>query len=642
MQQIIDQLNKWAYEYYCLDQPSVPDSTYDALYDKLVKLEKESGIVLPCSPTLKVGGEPLLKFEQYVHPNRLYSLDKAQTYLAIEDWTTKVEKAVGKVTYTVELKYDGLSVSAIYNNGLLQTVATRGNGKVGENITAQARCVRTLPLTIGYKEQTTFIGEAIMKLSSLANYNKLFPNQQLKNARNGAAGALRNLDPKVSMQRNLDIIMYALGNEVASVNSQVELVAFLQKNLFKTNDVFKTAKNYQEILEIIKRIEVERDNYDFLIDGIVIKVDDFEKRKVLGYTDKFPRWAIAFKFEAEEVATTLIDCVWQVGRTGKLTPLAILSPVELCGATIKRATLNNFDDIRRKKLSKNSLVLIRRSNDVIPEVLSILEENENSTKIELIKNCPSCNSELKSIGAHIFCQNHLNCSAQIIARLTHYASKSATDIVGLSGKTAEQLSQVLNIRQASQLYKLTSNDLANLEGFKQKRIDNLLSAIEQSKKVQLANFIYALGIDNIGIVSARQLAKRYGSVEALSHATREELMRLDEVGEIVAEGVAQFFEDEFNINEVAELARLGIAPTYKENAVGIFSGKKMLITGVLTNYTREQAQKLIEQNGGEIATSVSKSVDILIVGEQAGSKLAKAQQLNIQIMTEDEFIKLLS
>ena len=641
MQQMVNQLNKWAHEYYVLDNPTVPDTTYDALYDQLVLLEKQTGVVLPDSPTRRVGGEPLKNFVQHTHRQRLYSLDKVQSFGELNDWVAKVQKEVGQVEFSVELKYDGLTINATYENGVLVGASTRGNGVVGEDVTEQVKTIRTVPLTIPFGGVCELQGEGIMKLSQLNKHNQKHPNDTLKNARNAAAGAIRNLNPKVTAERNLDVIFYSAGyTEGLNCQSQSELVDFLKDCGMLTNFVFQTARSFDEIRAIIEKIGQMRSSLDFLIDGVVIKVNNFALREELGYTDKFPKWAVAYKFDAEQVTTTLQNVDWQVGRTGKLTPVAILQPVELCGATIKRATLNNFGDITRKKLHKNALVFIRRSNDVIPEVLGAAEEGGEIILKPTV--CPECGSPLTEVGAHLFCTNASHCLPQIVQRITHYCSKNACDIDGISEKTVGALVENLGVTSVADLYSLTAEDLSTLEGFKQKKIQNTLNALQQSKNVKLAQFIFALGLDNVGSVTAKDLAAKYGSVEALSKATADELTQIDGIGDVVAEGIVQYFAQQENLNIISRLKDIGINPTYQvEEKSGAFMGKKVVLTGSLTNFTRSQAQKLIEQNGGEISSSVSKSVNLVVAGTDAGSKLAKAEALGIEIIDEQTFQQLL-
>ena len=640
MQQMVQQLNKWAYEYYVLDNPSVSDTVYDALYDQLVLLEKQTGIVLPDSPTHRVGGETLKEFSQHKHLKRLYSLDKVQSFGELSQWVEKVQKQLGNVQFSLELKYDGLTINVTYDQGKFVGAATRGKGIVGEDVTEQVKTIKTVPLSIPYTGLCEIQGEGIMKLSNLEKYNKKHPNDQLKNARNGVAGAIRNLNPKVTAERNLDVVFYSLGySEGMQIGSQSQLVEFLKSCQMLTSNEFAIVETFEQAKAQIEKIGQMRPHFDFLIDGVVVKVNDFELREQLGYTDKFPKWAVAFKFDAEQVATTLLDVDWQVGRTGKLTPVGLLEPVELCGATISRATLNNFGDITRKNLHKNALVFVRRSNDVIPEVLGSAEQG--GVAIEKPTHCPSCGSQLQEVGAHLFCTNAENCRPQIVARISHYCSKNACDIDGLSDKTVEQLVDSLGISSVADLYTLTTEQLLTLEGFKQRKANNIVSAIDKSKSVNLERFIFALGLDNVGSVTAKDLATKYGSVDALSQASKESLLEIDGIGEIVAEGIVQYFQEQQNVEIVQKLQNIGIDPQLSETKVGVFTGKKIVLTGSLQNYTRSQATKLIEENGGEVSSSVSKSVNLVIAGAEAGSKLAKAHALGIDVITEEQFQQML-
>ena len=644
MEEMVAQLNKWAYEYYVLDQPSVPDTQYDALYDQLALLEKQTGKVLPDSPTHRVGGEPLANFVKHDHLKRLYSLDKVQSFGELKEWVDKIEKALGKTEFTVELKYDGLTINVTYRNGLFVGASTRGNGVTGEDVTEQVKTIRSVPLSIPFDGVCELQGEGIMRLSVLEKYNRAHPDDALKNARNAAAGAIRNLDPKVTAERNLDVVFYSNGYEEGlTARSQTELVDFLRSCGMLTNHVFEKAYSYSEIRSVIEQIGRQRASFDFLIDGVVIKVNDFALREKLGYTDKFPKWAVAYKFDAEQATTELLDVDWQVGRTGKLTPIGKLDAVELCGATIRRATLNNFGDITRKHLKKHALVFIRRSNDVIPEVLGAAEEGGE----EIVKptHCPSCGAALEEVGANLYCVNAEHCRPQIVARITHYCSKNACDIDGLSDKTVELLVDGLGVRSVADLYDLTEADLTPIfvtSSKESKKAQNVIIAIEKSKQVNLAQFIYALGLDNVGTVTARELASQFGSIASLSKATREQLAAIDGIGDVVADGIVQFFAEEQNMEILNRLKAIGIDPVYRTNVSrGAFAGKKVLLTGSLQNYTRSQASKLIEERGGEIAPSVSRSVNLVVAGEDAGAKLNKARALGIEIIDERSFIELL-
>ena len=637
MQEIVKQLNQWAYEYYVLDKPTVADTQYDALYDQLVLLEKQTGVVLPDSPTHRVGGEPLKNFVQHKHLKRWYSLDKVQSFGELQEWMQKVNKAVGEVEFTVELKYDGLTINVTYEDGNFAGAATRGNGIVGEDVTEQVKTIKTVPLSIPFKGKCELQGEGIMRLSALEKYNREHPKDILKNARNAAAGAIRNLDPKVTAQRNLDVVFYSNGYEEGlQVHSQTQLVKFLQENGMLTNYVFKRAKTFEEVKAVINYIGEKRSSFDFLIDGVVIKTNDFAVREKLGYTDKFPKWAIAYKFDAEQVTTKLNQVEWQVGRTGKLTPIGKLDAVELCGATIRRATLNNFGDILRKKLKTNALVFVRRSNDVIPEVLGAAEEGGE----EIVKPtvCPACGFPLQEVGANLYCVNAENCRPQIVARLSHYCEKGACDIEGLSDKTVNLMVDKLDVRSVADLYRLTKEQLLTLEGFKDKKAQNVVDAVEKSKNVALPQFIYALGLDNVGTVTAKDLAAMFGSVDNLQKATMEQLTSIDGIGDVVAEGIVQYFKESQNLEIIRQLKEAGINPQmHLQEKKGPFLGKKVVLTGSLSHYTRSEASKIIESLGGEVSSTVSKTVNLVVAGEDAGSKLQKAQSLGIEIIDEQQF-----
>lgn len=638
MKELVKLLNKYAYQYYVLDEPTVADVQYDALYNELSALEKETGIVLPDSPTRKIGGDPIKEFAPHKHIKKLYSLDKCNSYDELREWSEKIKKVAPDAVYTLEYKLDGLTLCLTYENGYFKGAATRGNGEVGEDVTAQVSTIKSIPLSVPYKGVFEAQGEGIMRLSALKKYNETAV-EPLKNARNGVAGAIRNLDPKVTASRNLDIIFYNV-NYIKGENiaSQRENIDFLKRNSFKTDMLFVTS----DIEEIIKKIDsVDRKSLDFLIDGMVIKVDDLALRERLGYTDKFPRWAIAYKFEAEETTTILEDVQWNVGRTGKLTPLAILEPVELCGATIRRATLNNYDDIQRKKVKIGSRVFIRRSNDVIPEILGVSEDN-GGKEIPVPTVCPACGSDLVRDGAHIYCPNEGDCPPQIIGRLTHFAEKDCMDIRGVSEKSIEGLHEKLGVRFPTDLYSLTRDDLARLDGFKDKKIDNFLASVEKSKSVPLDRFINALGIENIGKKSARDLAERFGSISELMKADEATLVEVDEIGDIVAESITSYFGKHGWLIE--KFKEIGIDPKFNvvKPTGGVLTGKKLVLTGTLPTLTRTEATELIEKAGGTTSSSVSKNTDYVLAGENAGSKLDKARSLGVKIITENELLTMIN
>ncbi len=640
--ELVNILNKWAYEYYVLDNPTVSDKEYDALYDELRALEAASGEVYPDSPTRRVGGEPIKGFEKHTHIARLFSLDKAVTEDALFSFLTKAEKLSSKpVEYTVEYKFDGLTVCLTYDKGHFVRATTRGNGTVGEDVTAQVLTIKSFPLVIDYTGTLEVRGEAVIRLSVLEKYNATAA-EPLKNARNAAAGAIRNLDPKVTELRKPDIYFYDVNfASETPPQSQTEAHEFLQKQGFKVYPYFAVCKTKEEVLAAVRHIETERKVIDVLTDGAVIKVNNERLREELGFTDKFPRWALAFKFEAEEVTTVVKSVIWQVGRTGKLTPLAVLEPVELGGVTVSRATLNNFGDITRKDVKIGSRVLVRRSNEVIPEILGATEHYEHSEEIAKPVVCPYCGEALQEIGAHLFCPNK-RCVPRVVAALDHYAGKNAMNIDGFSESTAEQLVRIGKVEKPSDLYKLTAEDLAQLDGFKSKKINNLLSAIEKSKTPTLDAFIFAIGVDGVGRVAAKDLAAKFQSVENLQNATSEELIAMENVGEITAAAITAYFRDESNLAELDALRQAGVVPTWTERKTeGSFAGESVVLTGTLTSFKRSEAQKMIEERGGVCQSAVTAKTTLVVAGEEAGSKLAKAQKLGIRVIDEETFKQML-
>ncbi len=647
MREIVDKLNLWAYHYYTLDEPLVSDAEYDKLYDELLKLEKKTGIVLDNSPTQRVGGDVLEKFEKHIHLQELYSLQKAQSIEELREFCRRCEKFLKeynslhnvnkKLEYYVEFKFDGLTINLTYDNGKLISASTRGNGIYGEEVFEQVKTIKSIPLEIDYNGLVEIQGEAIMPLSALKKYNEL--NEiPLKNARNAAAGAIRNLDPKKTAQRNLDAFIYNVGFKAnAPFKTQEEMIDFLRKNKFKVNNYEKKCETLEQIIEKIQEIEKLRKEVDYLTDGAVIKVNDFELREYFGYTNKFPRFAIAYKFEAQEYSTILKDVVWNVGRSGKVTPTAILEEVEIGDVTVKRATLNNYDDIQRKNVKINSRVLVRRSNDVIPEILGVLP-SEDSNEIEILPptHCPFCKSELIKDGVHIFCTNTLGCTPQLISSLVHFSSKTAMNIEGLSEKTIESLFENLKVDTVYKIYDLTFEKLLTLDKFKEKKAKNLLNSIEKSKNVNLENFIYALGIKNVGIKTAKDLAKKYKNLDSLRVVTEKELLEIQDIGEVVARCIFEFFNDEYSKKSLDLLLSKGIKiESYKDITENEFTDKKVVITGTFENYKRSDLENFFSENGLIVQSSVGKSTDFLIVGEKAGSKLKKALELGVEIISQE-------
>ncbi len=643
--ELVRLLNRYAAAYYEQDAPLVSDAEYDALYDELQKLEAESGVVTPDSPTLRVGGAPLKSFEQHTHLGRLWSLDKVRTPEALGDFIRKVTAASPvPPVFGLEYKFDGLTVNLTYDNGVLVQGATRGNGVTGEAILPQIRTIRSVPLTIPFKGRIEVQGECIMRLSVLEAYNRT-ATEPLKNARNAAAGALRNLDPAVTAARKLDVFCYNVGYiEGKELHTQQEMLAFLKENGLPVCPFVRYLTGADEILDEIDKAAKRRGTLDFLIDGMVVKVTDFALREALGATEKFPRWAMAYKFAAEELTATVNDVTWEVGRTGKLTPLAHIDPVEFSGVTVKKATLNNWDDVQRKRVGIGSRVFIRRSNDVIPEILGAVPDDVPLRPVEKPAVCPQCGAHVEMRGAHLYCTNSLSCRPQIAARLEHYASRDAMDIDTFAGKTAEQLIDAFGITTIPELYALSHEQLAALDRFGHKKAQNLLDALEASKHRPLSAFLYALGIPNVGTKTARDLANTFGTLDAVRHASFDELNAIDDVGDVVAKDVYDFFRDPRIGAQIDLLLEHGVQPedAHKIASDGLpFSGMTVVITGTLASLSRREAEALVEQNGGKAAGSVSKKTSFVVVGESAGSKADKAQALGIPMLSETEFLNML-
>ena len=604
IRELIDIINDLNYSYYTLDSPKVSDKEYDVLYDELTRLEDETGYILSYSPTQRVGGEVLEKFEKHVHLGKLWSLDKGQSYEELKNWDNRVRKSIidynrdnaeklPDPVYILEYKFDGLTVNLTYRNGELVQGATRGNGSVGEGILEQLKTIKSIPMRIDADYTMEVQGEGLMPLSSLEQYNKTAA-EPLKNARNAAAGALRNLDPKVTEKRKLAAFFYNIGYiEGKGFESHLEILEFLKKNKLPVYPYVRSFNSMEDLIEEIENIRDVRGTLDILTDGMVIKINDMRTREVLGYTNKFPRWAVAYKFEAEEISTKLLAVEWNVGRSAKVTPTALLEPVDIGGVTVKRATLNNYDDIERKGVRLNSRILIRRSNDVIPEILGTLETEEKTYPIEKPTHCPYCQSELIQNGVHIFCPNSLSCRPQLVSRLVHFASRDAMNIEGFSEKTAEKLLKELNIRDLPEIYEIKYEDLRKLEGFKDKKSKNLIDAIERSKIVSLASFIYALGISNVGIKTANDLANKFKSLNALKKASYEDLINVEDIGDVISNNILEFFQDERILDALDKLLSEGVTPIYEEirTEKSIFTDKTVVITGTIEGLSRNSGRK---------------------------------------------------
>ncbi|EPB8179787.1 NAD-dependent DNA ligase LigA [Clostridium perfringens] len=652
IEELVEELNKYAYEYYVLGNSSVTDKDYDKKYYELVDLEKETGYKLPYSPTQRVGDVILPEFKKYTHKARLWSLDKAQTLEEIREWHNRNVKFLEEynrtsdeelppLKYILTKKFDGLTINLSYDeNGVLVTGATRGTGAIGEDVTAQVKTIKSIPLKIDCHDFLEIHGEAIMTTEAFEKYNSE-AETPLKNLRNGAAGALRNLNVAETAKRNLSAFFYDVGyKEGAPFKTYMEMLNFIKVKGFPMDDYIRECKTLDEIQKEIDYIRDIRFDLNYDIDGLVIAIDDIRTRELLGYTVKFPKWAIAYKFEAQEATTKLLDVEWNVGRSGRVSPTAILDPVELAGVTVKRATLNNMDDIARKGVRLGAEVFVRRSNDVIPEIMGVVPESLEGTKeIEEPKVCPACGAHLVHEGVHIYCENTLGCKPQMVKTIVHFAGREAMNIAGFSEKTAEQLFEKLDIRDISDLYKLEYEKLLDLDKFGPKKAQNLLDAIEKSKDCTLEAFLYSLGIPNVGVKTAKDLVKRFESLENLEKATFEELVSVQDVGDIVARSIIEFFKEERTLKVINELLSLGVNPNYEKKEVleSTFMGKTVVVTGTLENYSRTSIKEKLESLGAKVSGSVSKKTDFVIAGEAAGSKYDKAKSLGVTILSEEEF-----
>lgn len=651
IEELVEELNRYSYEYYTLDNPTVTDKEYDKKYDELKKLEAQENYVLPYSPTLRVGDVVLEGFNKYTHMGRLWSLDKAQSVSELEEWHNRNVKFVQEMRargenlpdlkYILTKKFDGLTINLTYNNeGILQVAATRGTGEIGEEVTAQVKTIKSIPLKLNTTDVFEVHGEAVMTTEAFEEYNRT-AKVPLKNLRNGAAGALRNLNVKETARRNLSAFFYDIGyKEGEQFTSYKQMMNYIKELGLPVDEYLKECYTMEDIEREIEYIRNIRFDLNYDIDGIVIAIDDMRTRELLGYTIKFPKWAIAYKFEAQEATTKLLDVEWNIGRSGRVAPTAILEPVELAGVTVQRATLNNMDDIERKGVKIGAEVFVRRSNDVIPEIMGVVEESlEGAKDIIPPTICPACGSHLVLNGAHYFCENTLSCKPQMVKSIVHYGSREAMNIEGFSEKTAEALFEKLNIKSISELYTLTKEQLLTLDKFGDKKAQNLLDSIEKSKNCKLYAFIYALGIPNVGVKTAKDIVNEFKSLDNLKNATFEQLVNVPDVGDTVANCIIDFFKEEKVLKTINELLDLGVNPIYEESEIveSMFQGKTVVVTGTLNNYSRSSIKEKLETLGAKVSGSVSKKTDYVLAGAEAGSKLTKAIDLGVSVISEEEF-----
>ena len=642
MLELVKLLNQYAHEYYTTDNPSVSDSEYDKLYHELLDLEKQyPEFVQPDSPTHRVGGKVLEGFEKYQHQYPLYSLQDAFSREELDVFDARIRKDFPDVSYLCELKIDGLSISLMYENGILVAGATRGDGSVGENITENLKRVKDIPLKLPSEVDMTVRGECYMPRSSFDAVNQLRQENgepEFANPRNAAAGTLRQLDTAIVAKRNLATFLYQEASPT-SVTSQEAVLNQLSKNGFSVNERHILAHSMDEVWQFIGQITQERDQLPYDIDGVVIKVNDLVMQEELGFTVKAPKWAIAYKFPAEEKEAQLLSVDWTVGRTGVVTPTANLTPVQLAGTTVSRATLHNVDYIAEKDIRKGDTVIVYKAGDIIPAVLQVVESKRQSEeKLEIPKNCPSCNSELIHFEDEVAlrCINP-RCPAQIKEGLIHFASRDAMNIIGLGPAVVEKLFDQQLVNDVAGIYRLTVEDLLQLENFKEKSASKLYTAIQTSKENSAEKLLFGLGIRHVGSKVSQILLEHFHDLEQLAKAKREEIAALDSLGMVIAESLSSYFAQEGTHILLSELKEAGLNFTYlgeKVAADAALSGLTVVLTGKLERLNRSEAKKKLESLGAKVTNSVSKKTSLVVAGADAGSKLTKAQELGIDIRDE--------
>lgn len=656
--QLREQLNQHNYRYYVLDNPIISDNEYDQLFRELLRLEEENPqLKSPDSPTLRVGGKALPEFQQVTHAIPMLSLNNAFDFEEIKAFEKRMQdrlKFNNAFEYVCEPKIDGLAISLRYENGILIQAATRGDGQTGENVTENCRTIKTIPLKLAGKDIPEVLevrGEVYMPLAGFSKLNDtiLAKNEKpFANPRNAAAGSLRQLDSKITATRPLALLVYGLGETSFAVsNSHSETLAKLKAWGFCVSSEYKTMIGIEKCQQYYEDLMQKRHELNYEIDGVVIKINDYDLQNQLGFISRAPRWAIAYKFPAAEVMTVIDAVEFQVGRTGALTPVARLKPVLVSGAMISNATLHNMDEIARKDIHVGDTVIIRRAGDVIPEVVRVVfgHRPPDAKIIAAPTHCPVCESEVERVEdeAAIRCPGGLHCAAQRKEMIRHFASRKAMDIEGLGDKLVDQLVEKNLIKTPADLFHLSLAQLSVLDRMAEKSAQNILDALEKSKNTTLNRFIYALGIRDVGEATALNLAQHFCALEKIMQATIEELLQVNDIGPIVAENVRAFFHDEHNQQVIKNLIHTGIhwPEIIAKNTSSEISGKTFVITGTLSSMSREEAKEKLQALGAKVTDSVSKKTDYLIAGEEAGSKLQKAQTLGIVILHEDACLKLL-
>lgn len=651
MDELIDIINEASIKYYVDDNPSITDQEYDDYYNELLKLEKKyPDLKRSDSPTLRVGGKVVDKFEKVTHESPMLSFDDIFNEDEIVLFDERIKKTCPNATYTLEPKMDGLSGSLLYEKGVLKRAATRGDGLIGENITHNVETIKSVPLRLNKELDIEVRGEIYMSKASFEKCNKEKEKKGenlFANPRNAAAGSVRQLDSKIAAKRNLDFMAYFIPNpDKYGIKTQSESLAFLKELGFKTNyNLNGLAKNINDIINYIDDLGSKRSNLPFEIDGVVLKVNSLEDEAKLGFTERVPRWGIAYKFPAEEVLTTLKEIKFTVGRTGKITPNALFSPVHVAGSVISKATLHNEDYCLDKDVRVGDVISIRKAGDVIPEVVEVKKERRTGKEVpfKMIENCPMCASKLVKEDANYFCKNDL-CPARKMEGLIHFASRNTMNIDGLGERIIEDFYNMGFIKSISDIYLLSNHkeNLIELEGFGEKSVNNLLESIENSKNNSLEKVLFALGIRHVGKKTAKIFAKRYKNIDNIINVNIDELTNVNDIGEIIAKSVKTYFDDPLNLKLIEDLKKLGLNFEYKnDSSDDTLSGMTFVLTGTLEKYKREELTKILEDKGAKVTSSVTKKTTGVIVGDKPGSKYDKALKLGVKIYKEEDVLNII-
>ena len=659
IQDLRDELNHHNHNYYVLDNPTISDFEFDQKLNQLLELENQHPECFDeNSPSQRVGGTITKNFNTVVHDYRMYSLDNSYSKEDLIDWESRIQKVLGNASlqYTCELKYDGASISITYENGKLKRAVTRGDGFQGDDVTNNIKTIKSIPLQLKgtYPEKFDIRGEIILPFEGFEKMNQELieiGETPYSNPRNTASGSLKLQDSSEVAKRPLECLLYFIVGNNLNIKTQFESLQAARNWGFKVPKEAKLAHSIQEVFEYIDYWDIHRHNLPYETDGIVIKVNDFNQQDELGYTAKSPRWAMAYKFKAEQVSTNLNSISYQVGRTGSITPVANLEPVQLAGTIVKRASLHNADQIEKLDIRINDTVFVEKGGEIIPKIIGVdfAKRNSNSEVTQYITHCPECNSELIRINgeANHYCPNFYGCPPQIIGRIQHFISRKAMDIEGLGGETVALLYNNGLVKDYSDLYELTVEQILPLERIAQKSAENLVNGVQKSKEIPFERVLYALGIRYVGETVAKKLAKHYKSIDAIKKASLMDLILVDEIGDKIAQSVIDFFENQKNIDIIERLKQfriqLKIVETFNPNATNKLEGKTFVVSGVFEQLTRDDLKKAIEDNGGKVGSSISSKTDFVVAGENMGpAKLEKANQLKVPIISEFDFINMIN